>query len=157
MSIRQSLKTVLNKMLLKNIGNKVKIIHEAIPQLYLEHVPAPTEGLSIMDTVNSIGKVAGKEIISKLVEALIDKLCSQAYESVSKFFKARAEEFKKAQAEPQDGVTIKLTWNNVQGMSSIRAVINAIRGEGSIGNLNDLTIPNFSAPEIKIIADKKFD
>ena len=153
-SIKQSVKNVLNDMLIKNIASKVKIVHEAIPELYLENMNDQQEQFAPLD---ALGKLAGKEVISKLVEKLIDKISTLAYEAVSNFFKARAAEFKEAQAKPQDGVTIKLTWSNISGMSSIRAVINAIRGNLSIGNLTDIALPGFPAPTIKIEADKKFD
>jgi len=148
-SIRQSVKNVLNDILVKNVATKVKIVHEAIPQLYLVHEDIPL--------LSDLGKVAGKELISKLVEKLIDKIAGDAHEAVGKFFKERAAEFKQAQAEPQDGVTIKMKWNNVTGMSAMRTVINAIKGDQPIGNLTDLTLPNFPAPEIKCVADKQFD
>ncbi len=154
LGIRQAIKTVLNDILLKNIATKVKIVHEALPELYLEHYPDQQEQFS---PLNVLGKVAGKEIISGIVGKLVDKISTQAYEAVAGFFKARAAEFKAAQAEPQDGVTIKLSWNNVPGMAVIRTIINAIRGNLSIGNLGDLTLPNMPAPDIRIIADKKFD
>lgn len=104
-----------------------------------------------------LGKVAGKEMIGKLVEALTEKLSGKAYDAVAAFFRARAAEFKTAQAAPQDGVTIKLAWTNVQGMSAIRTIIGAIRGNLSLGNLSDLSFPNITTPEISIVADKKFD
>ena len=150
-SIRQSVRNVLNDILIKNISTKVKIIHEAIPELFLENYPDQESPLDML------GKVAGKEIISKLVEKLIDKFATAAYEAVVNFFKARAAEFKEAQAQPQDGVTVKLTWTNIPGMSTIRTIINAIRGNLSIGNLTDITMPSLPVPDIKIVADKKFD
>ena len=153
-SIRQSVKNVLNDILIKNIATKVKIVHEALPELYLEHYNDQQEDLAPLD---ALGKIAGKEIISKLVEKLIDKISTLAYEALVNFFKARAAEFKEAQAKPQDGVTVKLTWHNIPGMSTIRTVINAVRGNLSIGNLADLALPNIPAPEIKIMADKKFN
>lgn len=153
-SIRQSVKTVLNDMLIKNIQSKVKIVHEAIPELYLENISDHQEQFAPMDM---LGKLAGKEIITKLVEQLIEKISEKAYHALVNFFKARAVEFKEAQAKPQDGVTVKLTWSNISGMSAIRTVINAIRGKFSVGNLSDLSIPSFTAPDIKIEADKRFD
>lgn len=153
-SIKQSVKTVLNDMLLKNIATKVKIVHEALPELYLQYSADRQEHLGPQE---SIGKLAGKEIISKLVELLTEKVSSKAYEAVVNLFKARASEFKEAQAQPQDGVTVKLTWSNVPGMSAIRTIINAVRGDLSIGNLSDVSIPSLSVPDIKIVADKKFD
>ncbi|CAN5740669.1 hypothetical protein BH11BAC3_BH11BAC3_37670 [soil metagenome] len=153
-SIKQSVKTVLNDMLLKNISTKVKIVHEALPELYLENYEDRQDQFGPQE---ALGKLAGKEIIAKLVEVLTEKVSSKAYEAVVNFFKARAAEFKEAQAQPQDGVTVKLTWSNVSGMSAIRTIINAVRGDLSIGNLSNLSVPSLSVPDIKIVADKKFD
>jgi hypothetical protein len=153
LSIRQSVKTLLNNILVKNISTKVKLVHEAMPELFLENYPEQEK----FTPFESLGKAAGKEIIGKLVEKLVEKISSVAYEAVANFFKARAAEFKQAQAEPQDGVTIKLTWNNIAGMSTIRTIINAIRGNLSVGNLTDLSLPSLQVPDIKIVADKRFD
>jgi hypothetical protein len=154
MSIRQSVKDVMNDILVKNISSKVKIVHEALPELYLENYEDPQQHLAMPDV---LGKVAGKEIITSLIGKLVEKISTQAYEAVVNFFKARAAEFKEAQAQPQDGVTVKITWSNISGMSTIRTVINAIRGDLSIGNLSNLTLPNIPMPNITILADKKFD
>jgi hypothetical protein len=154
LGIRQSVKNLLNDILIKNISSKVKIVHEAMPELYLENYAAPTEGFSPLD---SLGKYAGREIISKLVEQIVEKLSTMAYEALGNFFKARAAEFKDAQAKPDDGVTVKFIWTNVPGMSAIRAVINAIRGNLSVGNLSNLSMPSFTSPDIKIEAGKNFD
>lgn len=153
-SIRQSVKNVLNDILIKNIATKVKIVHEAVPELYLEHYSDQQEQFA---PLAALGATAGKEIISKLIEKLIEKISTEAYNAVVSFFKARAAEFKNAQAQPQDGVTVKLTWSNIGGMSAIRAIINAIRGNLSMGNLTDLTLPNLPVPSISIIADKRFE
>ena len=153
-NIRKAVKMVLHNILKKNIGSKVKIVHEAMPELFLENINDQQEQFA---PLAALGRMAGKQIVTKLVEALVDKISGKAYDAVVGFFKARAGEFKTAQALPQDGVTIKLVWKNVQGMSTIRSVISAIRGNLSIGNLKDLSIPNLSLPEIVIVGDKKFD
>jgi len=153
-SIRHSVKNVLNDMLQKNITTKVKIVHEAFPELYLENYEERVEQFSVTD---AIGKFAGKEVISKLIEKLVEKISDTAYQSLGNYFKARAAEFKEAQAQPQDGVTVKISWKNIQGMSTIKTVINAVRGNLSLGNLSNLSLPSLSAPEIQVVADKKFD
>ncbi len=153
-SIRKSVKTVLNDILVNNVQSKVKIVHESIPELYLENMNDQQEQFAPFDM---LGKIAGKEMISKLVAKLIDKIAAEAYAAVGKFFKERAVEFKNAQAQPQDGVTIKLVWSNIKGISAIRTVINAIRGNLSIGNLSDLSIPKFESPNIRVEAGKKFN
>jgi hypothetical protein len=42
-------------------------------------------------------------------------------------------------------------------MSSIKAIISAIKGNLSLNSLSSLSLPQLSAPEIQITADKKFD
>jgi hypothetical protein len=153
-SIRNSVKKVLNEMLMNNVSSKVKIIHEAIPELYLEQY---SDQEAEFNPLEALGKVAGKEIVGKLVEQLVEQVAGKAYEALTAFFKARAVEFKDAQAQPQDGVTIKISWKNIPGMSAIRTMINAIQGKLSIPNLGDLQMPKLSAPEISIVADKKFE
>jgi hypothetical protein len=153
-NIRHSVRNVLNNILLKNVATKVKIVHEAFPELYLEQYSERVEQFS---PAALIGKLAGKEVIAKIIEKLVEKLSGQAYQSLSNYFKARAAEFKEAQAKPQDGVTVKVVWSKITGMSAIRAVINAVRGNLSLGNLSDLTLPSFPTPDIQVFADKKFD
>ena len=159
-SIRNAVKHVLNGMLLKNVSHKVKIIHESVPELYLENIDDHENESSLASLARSVGGVVlggGKDIIKRIIEQLVEKLSERAYQSLSNFFKARAAEFKEAQAKPQDGVTVKIIWTNVQGMTAIRTVINAIRGKLSVGDIGNLTIPNISAPDIRIMADKQFD
>jgi len=160
MGIRQSVKNVLNDMLKTNVGNKVKIIHEAIPEMFLENYTDQQEQLSFGDVTKAIGNISlntGKELITKLVEKLINKLSQLANDAIANHFKSRAAEFKQAQAGPEDGVTVQIVWTNIQGMSTIKAVINAIRGNLSIPNLADLSLPNIPTPEVIISAGKKFE
>lgn len=91
MKIRNSLKVVLSSILSKNIESKVKIVHESVPELYLENV---TEQFAPLD---ALGKIAGKDIIKKLLTALVEKISGKAYDAVISFLKARAGEFKTAQ------------------------------------------------------------
>ncbi|MBD0375878.1 MAG: hypothetical protein ICV51_09645, partial [Flavisolibacter sp.] len=157
LSIRQSVKNVLHEILLNNIDNKVKIIHEALPEMYLEYYNDPQEHFAGWDKAVGVALNAGKEVVTTIIEKLIEKLSEVAYQALANFFKARAAEFKQAQAEPADGVTVKIIWTNIPGMSAIRSVINAIRGKLPVGNLSDLTLPSIPAPEIQVIANKKFD
>jgi hypothetical protein len=158
--IRQSVKKVLNDVLLKNIDSKVKIIHEALPEMYLEHVGDQEDEspiAAIAKTVGGISVGAGKAVLKSIIEKLTAKLSDVAYQSLAEFFKARAAEFRQAQAEPQDGVTVKIKWSNIPGMPAIRATINALRGKGPVGNLADLSLPSIPTPAVTITADKKFD
>lgn len=149
-SIRQTLSKVLNSSLLNNVQQKVKIIHEAFPELYLENMQDSEGG------DNEVAASVGKQLVKTVVEKLTEKICGQAYEAVLTFFKSRAAEFKGAQALPQDGVTIKIMWLNVTGMSTIRTIINAVQGKLSLGSIDSLSLPNLSVPQIQVVADKKF-
>lgn len=159
-SIRNAIRKVLNTMLQGQVSSKVRIIHEAFPELYLENVTEENES-ALGSLAKKVGGIAlggsGKALVKTIVEKLIGILSEKAYESLNKFFKERAAEFINAQAEPQDGVTVKLTWNNVGGMAAIRTALNAIRGNLSLGSIADLTLPSIPSPEITIVADKKFD
>ncbi len=154
-SIRNSVKNVLNDLLIRNVSHKVKIIHEAVPEMYLDNINE--ENFALPAAIGSLALNVGKEVLKKVVEKLIEKVSDLAYNAVVNYFKARSAEFKQAQALPDDGVTIKIIWSNIPGMSSIRAIINAIRGNLSVGNITDLVLPNIPAPEVKIAAGKNFD
>ena len=145
-SLRLALKSKLAKALLKNIKSKVKIIHEAVPELYLRHIPE-TE-----DFLGSFKKMA----MEKLVEKLVEKLMGKAFESVKTFFKSRSKEFSEALAQPDDGITLKIFWTNVAGMAQIRSIIKLLRGDGSLGDISSISMPAISAPVIIILAGKKF-
>jgi hypothetical protein len=153
LSIRYSVRNVLNNILIQNIGNKVKIIHEAVPELYLDnYTTSEQEGF-----LGGIAMDAGKAVLMKIVEKLIDKLTDMAYQAMVNYFKARAAEFKQAQASNKDGVTVRIIWINVPGMSTIRAIFNAVRGKFSLGNLADLALPNIPTPVVEIKAGKQFN
>jgi hypothetical protein len=144
-NIRGAIAKVLNSVLLLNISNKVRIIHESYPEQNLESFSGGV-----------IAK-AGKGLLTNLVENVIANVAGAAYRSVLDFLKSRAAEFKQAQAQPQDGVTIKISWNNIAGMSAMRAMINGIKGKLSVPNLADLSIPTLPPPEISVVAGKNFD
>ena len=161
MNIRQSVKNVLNDMLLKNLGNKVKIIHEAMPEMFLENYNNQQEQFSPLSAIGkAVGRISlnsGKELLTKIIEKLTEKLSGLTNDAIANYFKVRATEFKNAQAEPRDGVTIQIIWMNIQGMASINAVIQAVRGNLSIPNLAELSLPNIPVPEVKISAGKNFE
>ncbi len=160
--IGQSVRNVLNDMLLKNVSNKVKIIHEAVPELFLEeHGGGMQEQFYPLGTIGkAIGRItmnAGKELLARIIEQLTAKIAGLANDAITRYFKERAAEFSQAQAEPQDGVTLELIWMNIQGMAAIKAVIQAIKDKGSIPNLSGLSLPDIAAPEIRVSAGKKFE
>ncbi|HVO73924.1 MAG TPA: hypothetical protein VMT35_07870, partial [Ignavibacteriaceae bacterium] len=153
--IRNSVRKVLNDLLIKNVCHKVKIIHEAMPELYIDNVSE--ENFTPWESVKSMVLNTGKEILKKIIEKIMAKISEPAYKAVLTYFKTRAAEFKHAQSLPDDGVTVKIMWLNVPGMSAIRAVIKAVKGNLSLGKISDLSIPNIPVPEIKIAAGKIFD
>jgi hypothetical protein len=160
-TISQSVKSLLNGILSKNVTDKVKIIHESFPELYLENYASEAgEYFSFGDVVKTAGKWAmnaGKGLLTNIIQKLIENISGSAYQEVLNYFKARANEFKQAQAEPQDGVTIQISWKNIPGMSAIGAVINAVKGNLPVGNLGDLSLPSLPKPEVMISAGKKFE
>lgn len=159
-SIRYNVRNVLHGILLKNVGSKVKIIHEAMPEMFLENFEDKQENFSFGGLGRSIGNMAlnaGREMVKKLIEKLIEKISQAAYKAVVNYFKSRVNEYMTAQAAPQDGVTIKIIWFNIPGMSSISAIINAFKGKLTVGNLTDLVLPSLPTPEVKISAGKNFD
>jgi|GEM_PF-1335425 len=155
LSLRYSVRNVLNDLLIKNVGSKVKLVHEAVPEQYLDNTNE--EQFAPLAAIGALAVNAGKEVIVKLVQKLIEKIAELAYQALVNYFKARAAEFKQMQAAPDDGVTVKIIWINIPGMSTIRAIINAIKGNLSVGNIADLVLPNIPTPEIQISAGKKFD
>ena len=155
LTIRHSVKNVLNDLLIRNVSHKVKIVHEAVPEMYIDNISE--ENFALPAAIGALALNAGKDVLKKVVEKLVEKVADLAYKAVINYFKARAAEFKQAQALPDDGVTVKIIWSNIPGMSSIRAIINAIRGNLSVGNITDLVLPNIPVPEVKISAGKNFD
>jgi hypothetical protein len=158
-SIRYSIRNVLHGILLKNIGRKVKIVHESMPELFLENSADNQEQFlsTIGKAVGGLALNAAKDAIKNIIERLINKIADVAYQAVINYFKTRVNEFISEQSNPQDGVTIKIIWFNIPGMSSISAVINAYKGKLTVGNIADLVLPSLPMPEIKIAAGKKFD
>ncbi len=144
--IRTSLRDTLNKILVKNASSKVKIVHESLPELYLSHVPETEQFMG------AIGKVAVEKVVEKMTEKLVDA----GFQAVKDFLKARSTEFKDALAKPEDGVTIQISWKNVPGMAQIRSVIKLIRGEGSLGDLKNISFPSLNAPTLTVIEGKNF-
>lgn len=144
--IRKSLRDTLNKVLVSKASSKVKIIHESIPELYLSYVPE-TEQFA-----GAIGKIALQKVIEKLTERFVDA----GYQAAKSFFKTRAAEFKDALTKPEDGITLRVSWAKVPGMAQIRSVIKLIRGEGSLGDLKNISLPTINAPTVTVTEGKNF-
>jgi hypothetical protein len=157
LKIRQEVRNILHGILLQNVGSKVKIIHEALPELYLENYSDHQEQFAPLAAVGEAILAKGKEELIKIVTQLVAKLAEVAGQAIINYFKARAAEFKQAQAQPADGVTVKIIWVNVPGLSKIGAVINAIKGKLTLGNALDLVLPSIPTPVIQIAAGKHFD
>lgn len=160
LSLRNAARKVLNEMLRKNVGNKVKIVHEMVPELYLDNMEDTESEFSLSGLARKAGGLiagGGKELVRNIIQKLVNQLSELAYRSLSKFFKERAGEFKMAQADPKDGVTVKIMWQNVGGMSVLNAAIKSIRGNLSPASLTNLTMPNIQAPKIVVTPDKSFE
>ena len=72
-TIKNAVKNVLNGMLIKNVSNKVKIVHEAVPELYLEYLADEEDSqlASLAKTVGGIAVNGGKEILKKIIQQLV--------------------------------------------------------------------------------------
>ena len=153
-TIKNSVRNILNTILKGHLSEKVKIIHESVPEMYLEADEVEQDQFI---NVKDIGRNIGKNVISKMVQKLTETIAFRAYETVVAYLKSRPKVFIDAQSQPQDGVTISIIWNNMSGMSVIKSAISAINGKGSITNLRDLKLPNFTQPDVVIKAGKLFD
>jgi hypothetical protein len=146
--IRYAVQYVMEDILIKNLHNKVKIIHEAFPEMYLENYYEYDQPGAALST---------GQVLTGLVENLCVRLSGLAFHAVRDYFKSRAAEFKRAQAQPEDGVTIRITWMNIAGMAAVKRLFDAIRNNRSLDNLNDVRQPNLPKPEIEVIPGKHFD
>lgn len=158
-SIKHNIRRVLHGILLRNIGSKVKIVHESMPEMFLEMTSDNQEQFlgGIGKAIGGYALNAAKDAIKNIIEKLINKISNVAYNSVINYFKTRVNEFISEQSKPKDGVTLKIIWKNVPGMSAIGTIINAYKGKLSAANISGLSIPSLPAPEIKIAAGKHFD
>jgi len=161
-SVKYSVRNVLHSILIRNVGSKVKIIHEAMPELFMDNYADKQEAFwgAIGSAITGAASTVGKEMLQKLIEKLVTYISEAAYNAVVNYFRTRKNEFLAAQAAPQDGVTIKLVWFNIQSMQAISTVINAFKGRLTVGNIADMAtiaIPRLPIPEVKIIPGKNFD
>lgn len=146
--IRYAVKNVMREILLQNITTKVKIIHESFPELFLENYDEETTGQM---------PGPGKQLLTSLVNTLCDRLSGIAYASMLNYFKTGAADFKNAQSQPADGVTVKLTWSNIAGMSALKSLVGAIKGNMPLGKIKDVGIPAFPNADIQVVAGKQFE
>ncbi|MGC1240489.1 MAG: hypothetical protein WA874_02825 [Chryseosolibacter sp.] len=153
MRIRSLIHNTLHNSLIKNIRSNVKIIHETMPELYLENSP---DG-SPQSQMESEGGGIGKAILEKVLTKVIDKLVDAAFEGVKVFFKTRAAEFIAAQANPADGVTVKVWFTGVPGMAQVSAIISGLKGTLSIGNVFDFIMPSVPAADVQVSPGKVWD
>jgi len=161
-AIRKSLNETLGNLLIKNIPGKVKIVHEAVPELYLKNVSDYENPMSSLPGILRSAGVAvagqakgiGKEVLTSIIKNLIEKFSESGYNEVKEFFQSKSNSFQDAVNKPENGVTIRLQWINVPGMSKIRSIINLIKGKGSLGDLKDMTLPGVPTPQVIIFPGK---
>ncbi|MBK8518774.1 MAG: hypothetical protein IPL55_21575 [Saprospiraceae bacterium] len=137
-----------------NISSKVKIIHEAMPELYLEYESEIEENFNAKKL---LGDVLGGSLVKNVMQKLTELMASKAFQAVLSFFKSRGKEYVDAQAQPADGVTICVEWKDVHGLVIIKSLISAVKGNGSLPSLKDLKLPTFGTPELVIKAGKQFN
>lgn len=153
MRIRTLIRNTLHNSLIKNIRSNVKIIHESMPELYLED---SLDGAP-QNQLESEGGGFGKAILEKVLAKVIDKVVDAAFEGVKVFFKSRAAEFIAAQANAADGVTVKVWFMGVPGMAQISAIISAMKGTLSVGNVFDFVLPSMPAADTQVSPGKVWD
>lgn len=152
--INKSLKNGFHSIIKNNIDSKVKIIHESVPEIYLENLESKEEQFL---SLNKIASVVGKGFISKITNKLMQIVLKEGQNLLFKIFKSRSVEFKKAQAEPDDGITVKISWHNISGMSALAKMIRSIKRKQALGSLSDIAITKLEDPKIIIVAGKSFD
>lgn len=140
--VKSAVKGMLQQMLSSNIAGKVKIIHETFPEMYMENF---TENEGVFMGV--------KNVLTGLLEKLADKFADNAFDGMRQVFRTRAAEFRKAQAEPDDGVTIGITWPHVSGLSALRSLFSRVN-PGMMISDSMLQALNPGGPEIIIKAGK---
>lgn len=157
-TIRSVVRDILTNTLIRNVPSKVKIVHEAVPELYLENFEPAQEQLfgGLARAAGGMLVKYGKEALIKLVEKLIDKFATVVYNAVVTYLKARKQDFINASSN-QDGVTLKLLFTDVPIMGKIRLVISAMKGRASLGDLTDFVLPSLSTPSIIIVGGRRFD
>ena len=153
-TIKNSINDVFQDIVKNNISSKVKIIHEAMPELYLEHESEIEENFNAKKL---LGNVLGGTLIKNVIQKLTELMSSKAFQAVLSFFKSRGREFVDAQAQPADGVTISVEWKDVQGLGIIKSIISAVKGNGSLPSLKEIKLPTFGTPELVIKAGKQFN
>lgn len=170
--VRYSVRHVLRHVLLRHVGIKVKIIHEAMPELYLDHymphAPYHHAGAAGLHHPGShhhghhhhgyaVALDPARALMVALVRKLIARIADSSFDNIVELFKTRAEEFKKAQAEQKDGVTIKLSWKNIAGLTALRALIGAIRHHQTLGDVSTLSLPAIPSPAMSVVAGRHFE
>ncbi len=143
--VKSSVKGVLRQMLTGNLSGKVKIVHETFPYMYVDKF---TEG------EGGIRGVA-KGILTGVLENVVRIITEKAFEGLRDFMRTRSAEFRKAQAEPEDGLTLIISWNNVAGLSGLKSLITGI-STGQLINPAMIRDLKPGTPEIRVIAGKKF-
>ena len=157
-TIREVVRDILTNTLIRNIPHKVKIIHEAVPELYLENFE-PAQEQFVGAIARAVGGAAvkyGKEALTKIIEKLIEKFVQVVQNAVMTYLKNRKQEFVSA-ATNQDGVTVKVIFTNVPVMSKLRLIISSMKGKANLGDLTDFVLPSLPTPGLSIVGGRRFD
>ncbi|QJX46072.1 hypothetical protein HMJ29_03605 [Hymenobacter taeanensis] len=157
-TIRNVVRDILTNTLVRNVPHKVKFVHEAMPELYLENFePAQEQFLGGVARAAGGALVKfGKDALVKVVEKLINKFADVVYNSIITYLKSRKQEFITASAN-QSGVTVKAIFTNVPIMSKLRLVISAMKGTTNLGDLADFVLPSLPTPSVVIVGGRQFD
>lgn len=157
-TVREVVRDILTNTLVRNVPHKVKIIHEAVPELYLENFE-PAQEQFMGGVARAVGGAVvryGKAALAKIVEKLIEKFADVVRNAVVTYLRNRKQEFVSA-ATNQDGVTVKVVFSNVPVMSKLRLIISAMKGRTNLGDLADFALPALPSPAIIIVGGRRFD
>lgn len=144
--IKSNLKDAFSKVLSKRLGSKVKIIHEATPELYLDR---------FVEEENFLGNLT-KNLLRNLIKSLAKKFGMAGYKVLKTHFKTSLNDFEGELAKPNDGVTVRLVWSKISGMQQLRSLIRIIRGKKGNINIGNLELPKIEKPTVQIKAGKQF-
>jgi hypothetical protein len=162
-NIRTSFRDVLSNILIRNIGSKVKLIHEAYPEMYINELEMnEQEQFAPLAVAANAAKGLLVAQLMKILEKIIQRLADFVLNAVANFFKGRKQEFLSVQRGASDGVTIKITFMGIPGMSQLRLVLKLLRDpkNTSLGDVNDfLSLPGVMniVPDVKVFPNKQFD
>lgn len=129
----------LDSLPIAEMGERVKLIYEANPELYLDHF------------VQGAAAAAAKALLKSFLEEFKKELVRVAVKSLAIFVRERIQEVVRAAHDPADGMTLLLTINNPPGFAQAILFLKLIKGHASdisVGNV--LRLGRLPTPSVEI-------